>query len=236
MKKFIFPGGSGTKGLLMAGLVAGAFGLALSNQGTYGSQSSGSGAMGRDDTSSQSGQYGGTGSAGGTGMTGAAQLPPNVTPGWKIRVCSEKTKASNINFSITSADKKAAGSTKEQSGTGGSMGSGSMGGTGSASDNSQSSGGSATESTQPSGTEAQTGATGTMSPQTAMWSQGEPTEITLPTELQSSDRIRLEATPGEKNKEASVCVLYNDHVAKKLKFDDKEVSTVKKTETGECGC
>jgi hypothetical protein len=53
--------------------------------------------------------------------------------------------------------------------------------------------------------------------------------------LREADRIRIEAV-GQEGKDASVCVLYNDHVAKKLRFDDHQVSTVKKTETSECGC
>ena len=41
----------------------------------------------------------------------AGNLPPNVTPGWKIRVCSEKTKVDNITFRFSrpGQDEKGAG-------------------------------------------------------------------------------------------------------------------------------
>ncbi len=41
-------------------------------------------------------------------------LPPNVAPGWKIRVCSEKTKAQTINFKISHPDQKTDKSAKEK--------------------------------------------------------------------------------------------------------------------------
>lgn len=233
MNRIHFKGGPAFKGLVMGGMVAGALGLAVSNQTTdYSGKDAGSNlsvtgqkAEARNDTSGEFGVPGSQGGSsmpgmGGTGDMSAAQLPPNVTPGWKIRVCSEKTKASNINFKVSSADKNAKGS-----GTGMTGESGSMGGTGSASDTSQA-----------TGAEAQSGQGGTGMEQTAMWSQGEPTEIALPSQFQDAQKIKLEATPGEKDKSASVCVLYNDHVAKKLKFDDREVSTIKQSENGECGC
>jgi hypothetical protein len=223
MNKTNFYGGSGFRSMILSGIVAGSLGFALSDElsPATGTGDGGRGQLGRTDTSQQNSEYQGEGGFGGAGKgepemkTGSMQLPPNVTPGWKIRVCSEKTKASMINFKISSADK---GTTSMKNGYG-AGGSGSMGDT----------------MASPSD---KTGAAGGAMPmmQTAMWSQGEPTEITLPAELQSAEKIKLEAMPGEKNKEVSACVLYNDHVAKKLKFDSKNVSTVKKTETGECGC
>ncbi|MDQ3000690.1 MAG: hypothetical protein M3Y08_05460 [Fibrobacterota bacterium] len=261
MNSFNFSGGA-FKGLLVGGLMAGALGLAYSDQGSK---------RGSDDQTmgqSQTDQYGipsqqgtgqsGTSTLGGTGATGAgaAMLPPNVTPGWKIRVCSEKTKATNINFKISSADKGvkakgSAGSGKMGSETGamgsgqtGTMGSGQGGASGSETgsmgrDNAQ-----ATDLTGATGTPGTTdptatggvGTTGAAGEQTAMWSQGEPTVISLPAELQNVERLRIEAVPGEKDRNASVCVLYNDHVAKKMNFDDRQVSTVKSTEKAECGC
>ncbi|HKP96283.1 MAG TPA: hypothetical protein VJ385_11035 [Fibrobacteria bacterium] len=247
-----FSGGPAFKGLLMGGLVVGAMGLALSGQGSnYGKwvasdpaanqgpatdpAPNGRNAEPGGDSSGSSGGLGGQGGEGGAGNEAAtpsiagvarAMLPPNVTPGWKIRVCSEKTKAANINFKISSEDKPATGS-MPPGGSGGSGGVGSTGGSGSAADNT---------GAQPAESQSQSGEGGTGMHQTAMWSQGEPTEIAFPAEFKDAHKIKLEATPGEKNKEASVCVIYNDHVAKKLKFDDKETSTVKSTETGECGC
>jgi hypothetical protein len=224
MNKTNFYGGSGFRSMILSGIVAGSIGFALSDELTpsTGTDGAGRSQMGRRDTSQQNSQYQGESGFGGAGkgeaeknMGSAMQLPPNVTPGWKIRVCSEKTQASMINFKISSADK---GTTSMKNGYG-------TGGSGATGDSM----GSPSDKTQ---------AAGTSMPmmQTAMWSQGEPTEITLPAELQTAEKIKLEAMPGEKNKEVSACVLYNDHVAKKLKFDSKNVSTVKKTETGECGC
>lgn len=233
MNRYKFSGGSGFKGLLVGGLMAGALGLAYSDQGSK------SGSNDQTMGQSQTDQYGipsqqgtgqsGTGTLGGTGATdaGAAMLPPNVTPGWKIRVCSERTKATNINFKISSADKGAKAK--------GSAGSGKTG------SETESMASDKTQATDPTGTTGQTGTggAGTMGAaveQTAMWSQGEPTVISLPAELQNVERLRIEAVPGEKDQTASVCVLYNDHVAKKMNFDDREVSTIKSTEKAECGC
>ncbi len=70
----------------------------------------------------------------------------------------------------------------------------------------------------------------------ATWTRGEATEINLPTGLREADLIRIEAAPAQKDQDASVCLSYNDHVAKKLTFDDLEVSMAKSTDNGECGC
>lgn len=260
MNRFNFSGGAGFKGLLVGGLMAGALGLAYSDQGSKSKsddQTMGQSQTDPSGTSQQGTGATGTGTMGGTGATdaGAAMLPPNVTPGWKIRVCSERTKASNINFKISSADKGskakgAAGSETGAMGSGqpGTMSSGQGGAAGSetgtmGSDNTQ-----ATDQTGATGTtgatgqtgttggSGQTGAAGTPGEQTAMWSQGEPTVISLPAELQNVERLRIEAVPGESNQNASVCVLYNDHVAKKMNFDDRQVSTIRSTEKAECGC
>jgi hypothetical protein len=251
MNRFNFSGGAGFKGLLVGGLMAGALGLAYPDQGSKSKsddQTMGQSQTDQSGTSQQGTGATGSGTMGGTGATdaGAAMLPPNVTPGWKIRVCSERTKASNINFKISSADKgsKAKGSAGGETGAMGSGQPGTMssgqGGAAGGSDNTQ-----ATDQTGATGATGQTGTTGgtgqtgaaaTQGEQTAMWSQGEPTVISLPAELQNVERLRIEAVPGESNQNASVCVLYNDHVAKKMNFDDRQVSTIKSTEKAECGC
>jgi hypothetical protein len=210
--------------MVFGGLVAGALGLALAaggssssssgtqNPATYPPDISASPAvdtgisptpMGSSSPDKSSAGTASRPSSGkyGSGMEGNPSLPPNVTPGWKIRVCSEKTKADQINFKFTPA---------------GSKSSKSMGATG----NPESKG---------------VGGTG-MAEQTASWSRGEASEINLPAEVRDADKIRIEATPSQKDKKASVCVIYDDHVAKKLNFDDREVSTVKSTDNGECGC
>lgn len=253
MNSFPHKDGSRFPGMVLGGLVAGALGLALA---AGGSSSSPSGTqdpatMGNSDpynpgvSASPSADTGmsssatGTSSSGksspgtaarsssgkyGSGMEGTSSLPPNVTPGWKIRVCSEKTKADQINFKFTPAGSK---SSKAMGGTTGNPGSTGMGGTGSNSTGS-------TEMGANSGNAASSN--GTMTQQTVSWSRGEASEINLPSEVRDADKIRIEATPSQKDKKASVCVIYDDHVAKKLNFDDREVSTVKNTDNGECGC
>jgi hypothetical protein len=194
--------GAGFRSLLMGGLLAGAVGLALSNQaGGYGS--SAPGAMPPDPQTSQP-TIGST-----TDETLGAAAADLQATGWKIRVCPEKTKADRIDFKISQADKKEAGgkdASHKQKSTG------------------------KTDATEdqayvPSVTQ-----------QTAMWSRGEATEITVPTEFSNLEKIKIEAAPGKEDQKASICILYGGHVAKKLSFDDREVSTIKKTETGECGC
>jgi hypothetical protein len=228
-------GGSRAPGLLIGGMVAGAIGLALSAgnpsaaasatkdegpaagaYGQYGMPTSdtglGSSATGGSShrssagtgNPSSSGQYG-------SGMEGSASLPPNVASGWKIRVCSEKTKADQINFRFSMADKAKSGA----KGTAGAEGTGYGGSSNPAKDSS---------------------VNAALSDQTISWTRGEATEIKAPNDLRDADRIRLEATPSQKDKKSSICVLYNDHVAKKLNFDDREVSTIKSTDNGECGC
>jgi hypothetical protein len=236
-------------GLLAGGLLAGALGLALAATGTSSSSTTQDPAAGKSgsrtpgmsgrasaDTGmnaagSASGSQGSRSSAGtaspsstgkyGSGMEGASSLPPNVTPGWKIRVCSEKTKADQIQFKFTPEGKKGS---KGGAGTGatGSSGSTGMGGSGSSSG-----------SSNPANDASVNAA---LSEQTASWSRGEASEINLPSSLRDADKIRIEATPSQKDKKASICVIYDDHVAKKLSFDDREVSTVKNTDNGECGC
>jgi hypothetical protein len=148
---------------------------------------------------------------GGSAMENQSALPPNVSPGWKIRVCSEKTKAEKIQFKVTPLE------SKTSKGMGGTEGSGEagMGGTGSSQDTSMSA---------------------APAEQRATWTRGESTEVALPAELRDSDRIRIEASPFEKDQQASICLIYDDHVAKKLNFDDHKVSTVRSSDNGECGC
>ncbi len=222
MNRFKNSGGPGFKGLLLGSLMAGALGLALSQPSTYGTPAGNAGTQQTPSTQSepsQTGQSGATMSA----PTSAGQLPPNVTAGWKIRVCSEKTKADNINFTLSPGGKSAKPMGKSSKSTS------SMSDKTATIEEPIAQGGAMD---QPGAT----GETGTISQQTAMWSRGEPTEIAVPTELREVERLKIEAVPGQKDKGASVCLIYNDHVAKKLNFDDREVSTVKKTETGECGC
>ena len=219
MKAFHDKSASRIPGLLIAGMVAAACGLALSASGS----SSSSSASEKGAATGSSGQYGmpssdtgmspsAKGSAGRSGA-GTAALPPNVTPGWKIRVCSEKTKADQISFKFMPDNKGA----KAGTGAAGSASTG-MGGSGSA---------------NPANDPAVIAA---LSEQTATWSRGEATEIKLPSGLRDAERIRVEASPSQKDKSASVCLIYNDHVAKKLNFDDREVSMAKSTDNGECGC
>ena len=72
--------------------------------------------------------------------------------------------------------------------------------------------------------------------QTTSWSQGQSSLITLPESLAGIEKIKIEAVPGQKDMKSEVCVLYNDHVAKKLSFDDRSEATVKMNESGTCGC
>lgn len=213
-------GASRAPGLLIGGMVAGALGLALS----AGSPSSASSSpkLPGSATDSASSQYGvpsdpsvgpsATGRTSDKSSAGTGNPASNVASGWKIRVCSEKTKADQINFRFSLADKNAKAGAK---GTAGAEGTGYGGSSDPASDNAVGS---------------------ALSDQTISWSRGEATEIKAPGDVRDADRIRLEATPSQKDKKSSVCVIYNDHVAKKLNFDDREVSTIKSTENGECGC
>lgn len=225
--------GSRFPGLLSVGLVAGAVGLALSAGNSPASSSSshdrGSASGGTvlpapDPNTGSSATEGpsarssaGTGnpaSSGqyGSGMEGSTSLPPNVASGWKIRVCSEKTNADQINFRFSMADNKGKSGAK---GTAGAEGTGTGGSSNPAND---------------------TSVTSALSEQNLSWSRGEATEIKAPKEVRDAERIRLEATPSQKDKKSSICVLYNDHVAKKLNFDDHEVNIIKSTDNGECGC
>jgi hypothetical protein len=244
MNAYPHKAGSRFPGMILGGMMAGALGFALAAGGSPTSSpsntppdpvtgQSGSYSPGMSNTSADTGMSSATGSSGtgtsatgshstsgkyGSGMEGASSLPPNVTPGWKIRVCSEKTKAEQINFKITPAGSK---SSKGTSGTGatGSSGSSGVGGSGSSSNPAN-----------------DASVNADLSDQTASWTRGEASEINLPSGVRDADKIRIEATPSQKDKKASVCVIYNDHVAKKLNFDDREVSTVKNTDNGECGC
>lgn len=201
---------SSLRGLVAGGILAGAVGLGITQAEDYGTPKSTPSGTPTED-------QGGVGGSQGPGMiTGETGLPPNVAPGWKIRVCSEKTKAQSINFKISTPEKKGASArsktrdvvteTQDQA-TG--MGEGS---------------------------EQDMAATQGQSPEMATWNKGESSVISVPASFSSAERIRIEATPAEKDAKAEICVLYDDHVAKKLSFDDREVSTVKMTENGSCGC
>jgi hypothetical protein len=230
--------GSRAPGLLIGGLVAGAVGLALcagspsATSTSTNDQGSGPGASGQygvpstdpnvgssatgspsDRTSAGTGNPSSSGKYG-SGMEGSSALPPNVGAGWKIRVCSEKTKADQINFRFSTADAKGKPGAGAK-GTAGAEGTGYGGSSNPAKD---------------------TSVNAALSDQSVSWSRGESTEIKAPGDLRDADKIRIEATPSQKDKKSSVCVIYNDHVAKKLNFDDREVSTVKSTDNGECGC
>lgn len=198
-------GGSGTGAYGTGAYDTGKSGVGGSATGSTGTDASATGAPGTTGT-------GGTGATDATGssavgMTGTP-LPPNVSPGWKIRVCSEKTKADNLTFRFSHGDKPKSG----MQGTGGAEGTGVGGASGTGSD-----------------------ATAGMQEQTASWSRGESSEITVPASLRNAEKIKVEAT-GDKDKRSSVCVIYDDHVAKQLSFKDRDVSTVKRDASGTCGC
>jgi hypothetical protein len=172
---------------LAGALVAGAIGFAFSQGAPYPGGFPGGGAP-YPNTEQQTDKEKKT--------TSAIDLPPNVTPGWKIRVCSEKTKAQGIQFKFMQAD---------QAGTGAPM-------------------------------KKKDEAAANPSEDFTAWTKGEATLIEVPTALRDVQRLRIEAAPATKDAEAQVCVLFNDHVTTQLKFDDREVSTVKSTEQGTCGC
>lgn len=216
MKNTVKISGISLKGLIAGGLVAGAVGLGF-GEGTYGSPSSGSPSRSGSGTEMSGAD---TGVGGGKAPEMAHTLPPNVAPGWKIRVCSEKTKAQTIDFRAYPADdksaSKAAKKTSEQASEPGAkpMGTGS--------------GGEATTQDPSAASQADI--------QTTSWSQGQSSLITLPESLAGVEKIKIEAVPGQKDMKSEVCVLYNDHVAKKLSFDEKSEATVRMNETGTCGC
>lgn len=199
-------------GLVFSGLVAGALGLAIANQ-EYRSEEKTTGSPESEILPGTGGAYGtGLGGSGQTDVAAAFTMPK----GWRIRVCTEKTKADQISFKFSTPDAKSvkgSAGTVTPAGTAGASGTGTGG----------------SSATDPAAAPA-------MPENTATWMRGEATEIKLPSELSEADKIKLEAIPAQKDKKASICVIYDDHVAKKLSFDDREVSTVKKTETGECGC
>ncbi|GEM_PF-6151623 len=224
--------GTSLKALVAGGLLAGALGLAVSQTGSpYGSGSNTGSpqdqTMSSPGAPSQSGGQTNPSDPSQASQGSQASANANMNTGWRIRVCSEKTKAQSINFNISPA-----GNAKQGAGMSSTEGS-----SGSASSGSASSGSTAPDMSStgasPSGSAASSAA---MGPETASWTRGESTLIPVPGSLGDADKIRVEAIPGEKNQKASICLLYNDHVAKKLNFDDREVSTVKKTQTGECGC
>ncbi len=216
MKHTVKNPGISIKGLIAGGLIAGAVGLGF-GEGSYGSPSTGStpssSAMGTEGSGMDTG-------VGGSKSPDMAQaLPPNVAPGWKIRVCSEKTKARTIDFRAYPADDKSAGKAAKKTSEKASETGAKPMGTGT--------GGEATTQ-DPSAAQADI--------QTTSWSQGQSSLITLPESLAGIEKIKIEAVPGQKDMKSEVCVLYNDHVAKKLSFDDRSEATVKMNESGTCGC
>jgi hypothetical protein len=211
MSKRVNLSGMSLRGLVAGGLLAGAVGLGFGG-GSYGTPSSTTPSA--SGTAIPSDDDLGEGGSKGPGMAAAepAALPPNVAPGWKVRVCSEKTKASSIAFKVTSADDKAAGKNSK--------------GEKKAADKTASGDPTVTDQTAPSAG----------MHETASWNQGDPSLINFPESVSRLEKIRIEAVPGQKDMRSEVCVLYNDHVAKKLTFDDKEIATVKMNESGACGC
>lgn len=208
MIKRINNSGMSLRGLIAGGLLAGSVGLGF-GEGTYGSPSTPP--AGPGGTAIPSAEEQGQGGSQGPGMAtaDAIALPPNVAPGWKIRVCSEKTKASSIAFTVMPAEDKSAKSGKKA-------------------------GDKASASGDETVTDQTAAAAGTH--ETASWNQGDASLINLPESVARLERIKIEAIPGQKDMKSEVCVLYNDHVAKRLTFDDKETATVKMTESGTCGC
>jgi hypothetical protein len=202
------------RSLIAGGLLAGALGLGYGeNGGAYGSPAGNYGDIPADDQTGTgvSDDKGAGGSQGPGTASATAALPPNVAAGWKIRVCSEKTKAQSISFRVGSSEMKGKDkrSMKDEGGTGGSATSGE--------------GGSAS-------------ASGQTALETATWNQGDPTLITLPESVANLDKIKIEATPAQKDMKSEVCVLYNDHVTKKISFDEKNEVTTKMDDHGTCGC
>lgn len=214
MKKSVKKTGMALKTLIVSGALAGAIGL-----GHAGGDKQKEGSKGASAPAAQEKDLGVGGSAG-PGASAAAALPPNVTPGWKIRVCSEKTKAQSISFRISDANQKqskhsktgsqdqdmSTGKTGEGTGTGGSSG--------------------------PT-TDQGAGMTGQ---EMASWSQGDPSLITIPDTFSKVEKLKIEAIPGQDKMKTSACVLYNDHVTKKIDFDSRKEYTVKMDESSSCGC
>lgn len=213
------------KGGLTGGMMACALGLGSAAQspdyrGDAGALGSGSAQTTPYDTAPGASSPTSGGPTMDTSMTGTVSnatgnLPPNVTPGWKIRVCSERTQVDNLTFRISrpgQSDRSGKASGKPY--------------------------GSKTTAEQAEarqGTAGMAADTAGMVQQTAIWSRGAASEIAVPTSLREADRIRIEAV-GQKDKDAHVCVLYNDHVTRKMNFEAREVATLKQTENGKCGC
>jgi hypothetical protein len=214
--------------LLMGGMMAGTLGLIYAAQSPDSRSDAGTLGSGSAQTTPYDTAPGASSPTSGgptldTSLTGTVSnatgsLPPNVAPGWKIRVCSERTQVDNLTFRISQpgqSDRSSQAAGKPY--------------------------GSKTAAEQAEARQGTAGAAGlatdtsSMVQQTAIWSRGAATEIAVPTSLREADRIRIEAV-GQKDKDAHVCVLYNDHVARKLNFDEREVATLRKTENGECGC
>jgi hypothetical protein len=223
-------GGTRLNRLLMGGLMAGALGLVHAAQppdyrGDAGTLGSGSAQTTPYDTAPGASSPTSGGPTLDTSFTGSVSnatgnLPPNVTPGWKIRVCSERTKVDNLTFRISQPEKS------DRSGK-------AMGkpyGSKTTAEQAEAQQGTPGMAAENAGAE-----NAGIVQQTAIWSRGAASEIPVPTALREADRIRIEAV-GQKDKDAHVCVLYNDHVARKMNFDEREVATLRKTENGECGC
>jgi hypothetical protein len=199
MKKSVNVSGMSLKGLIAGGLLAGAVGLGY-GAGDYGSKEEG----GQTGAATEQEEGTGVGGSAGPGMT-QADLPPNVAPGWKIRVCSEKTKAQQINFRV-SPGKQQKGTAQGAAGTG--------------------EGGAGEDQAQ---TQAQ-------NQEMASWSKGDPTMINLPEAFNNNQELRIETIPAQENMKSEVCVLYNDHVTKKISFDGRKETTVKMDQSGSCPC
>lgn len=209
MIKRVKISGMSLRGLIAGGLLAGSVGLGF-GEGNYGTLPGSSGAPGTAGPSAEDRGEGGSKGPGMTTADAATALPPNVAPGWKIRVCSEKTKSSSISFKLMPADDK--------------------------SDKPAKSGKKATDRAAAAADPTVTDQAAAGTHETASWNQGDPSLINLPESVSRLEKIRIEATPGQKDMSSEVCVLYNDHVAKKLSFDDREVATIRMSENGSCGC
>lgn len=206
MNKSVKYSGMSLRGLIAGGLVAGAIGLSFGGGG-YGPDK-GKGAPSGSPTSYPSDEDKGVGGSAGpaqptqTGQIGASALPPNIAPGWKIRICSEKTKAQTINFKISHPDQKTDKSAKEKN----------------------------KEKDQASMT------TPTQGQEMATWSQGDPSLVAIPETFSKVEKIKIEAIPTQKDMKSELCVLFNDHVTKRMSFNDREETTVKMDESSTCGC
>jgi hypothetical protein len=224
MSKSVKNPGTTLRGLLAGAVLAGAVGL-----GFAGGDKRKEGSRGAAGPAVQEDQLG-IGGSQGPGMQPAdAALPPNVAPGWKIRVCSERTQAQSVSFRISDAKQKQDKQSRNRQGQARDP----EQATGQTPGQATGTGGSADPSMDPGSAQGQPQASGQ---EMASWSRGDPSLITIPETFSQVERIKIEAIPGQDKMKTSACVLYNDHVAKKIDFDTRKEFTVRMDDKGTCGC